>query len=71
LIIDFSFWNKIDQILNIVKPIAEWITRLEADKPYISDVFYALLDIKSIMINKLPEINFLSKEEKKIYFVIF
>ncbi|CAI6370788.1 unnamed protein product [Macrosiphum euphorbiae] len=71
LILDFSFWNKIDQILNIVKPIAEWITRLEADKPYISDVFYALLDIKSIMINKLPEINFLSKEEKKSILLFF
>jgi hypothetical protein len=63
-ILEFSFWHKIDKVLDIMKPITEWIKKLESDNPYISDVFYALNDISSLLTLKFPNIEFLSDEEK-------
>lgn len=63
-IVEFSFWYKIDKVLDLMKPIAEWIKKLESDNPYVSDVFYALNDISSLLTLKLPNIDFISDEEK-------
>lgn len=63
-ILEFSFWYKIDKIVDLMKPITECIKNLESDNPYVSDVFYALNDISSLLTLKLPNIEFLLNEEK-------
>jgi hypothetical protein len=44
-IVEFSFWYKIYKVLDLMKPITEWIKKLESDNPYVSDVFYVILCI--------------------------
>lgn len=59
------FWKKIEQVLSIIKPISIWITKLESEKPCISDVFYAFYDIYSTISTILPNITFITNIEKK------
>lgn len=71
ILLDFVFWNKIKSMLILLKPIADWILKLESNHSFVSDVVYALNDINSLLTNNLPNIDFISDEEKESVLKVF
>lgn len=50
----------------LLKPLSDWIKKLESNNSFVSDVFYAINDISSLLTLKLSNIEFLTNKKKSM-----
>lgn len=62
-ILSDTYWNKLDFLLSLLKPIKDWITMLEGDQPNISEVVEAFHEIEKSFNDRLDR-SFLSRHKQ-------
>lgn len=65
VLLDFVFWRKIENMSLILKPLTDWITKLESNQPLVCDIG-AIINIQSLLTENLTKVELLSKEEKNL-----
>ena len=65
-ILSDAFWARLNGVLNLLKPISEWITRIESDKPQLSLIARLFVELATHCENTLPDTTLTKQEHKAI-----
>ncbi|XP_034935220.1 uncharacterized protein [Chelonus insularis] len=66
LVLNEEFWNNLQQILQLMKPIVKWINILEGDNPLINKVPECFYDLYNHFNNAFNNIGNIFSEEEKL-----
>lgn len=63
---DDIFWIRVEKLINVLRPVVKWITKLEGDNLKMSEVVEAFKELNTTLEGDVPELPITKKEEEDL-----